>query len=666
MVNELATFLEQVLNRGSSSVRIAIPGALYARGTARATPMLEWPRLRLVVLFALAACATVPGQPRLSEEQTRLLELARETAIHYSASLPSFICEESVQRTEITGPFTTYSQLSIELTFDRGERYKLIAINGNRTQKSLDSIGGLISGGEFGSLLLRVFEPSAAADIEWKSWSTLRNHLTAVFTYRVPREGSHYLVGYRTDNGRLISAAAGYRGEVTLDAEVEPGRVLRLTADAYDIPKNLSILHSTMAVDYDFVDISGREFSLPVRAESHLERPRRDSRNVVKFINYRKFEVDSTLAFGLDKPPLNRFAPPLPATPVAAPVTISDPPVLSPPPAPTAAPVDLRIFTVPPPPPMPVAAPPTPVTTKPPNDIPTTTFRTTSQLAVVGFQVLSAKGQLIRNLKPDEIELREDGVPQKIALFEGGAGRAGTTPVDIALLFDCSRSVEVAGALDTNVFEQNILEEFENVRIAIYGFSDYLIRTTAPTRDAAALKKAADSVRTVTPGSTPLFGAIADTARDFGATARPVVRMMAILSDGESAFLGDGDRVGEAISAARESGIALYPVMLAKPAVTPDGLSAPTIAPTFSQSNLPSIAAFMDLAPATGGRALSGLMNTDVLPSIVKSLATQIRGSYVAGYYPVQSATPKPHKVEIVLLDKHRGQLYGGVRTVVH
>jgi hypothetical protein len=144
--------------------------------------------------------------------------------------------------------------------------------------------------------------------------------------------------------------------------------------------------------------------------------------------------------------------------------------------------------------------------------------------------------------------------------------------------------------------------------------------------------------------------------------------MMAILSDGESASIGDADksRDDEAISAARESGIALYPVILVKSAVTTDGVSAPAITPTFSQSNLPSISAFMDLAPATGGRGLSGFMNADVLPSILKSLATQIRGSYVAGYYPEQSAAPKPHKVEIVLIDKHRGQLFGGARTLVH
>jgi len=72
------------------------------------------------------------------------------------------------------------------------------------------------------------------------------------------------------------------------------------------------------------------------------------------------------------------------------------------------------------------------------------------------------------------------------------------------------------------------------------------------------------------------------------------------------------------------------------------------------------------LAPATGGRTLGGLMNTDVLPTILKSLATQIRGSYVAGYYPEQSASSRPHQVEIVLLDKKRGQLFGGTRTVVH
>ena len=208
----------------------------------------------------------------------------------------SFVCEESVQRTEIVGQrYVTSDKLSIELTFDRAERYKLTTINGSRTGKSLDSIGGLISSGEFGSLMLRIFQPSSAADFEWKSWSTLRNHRTAVFTYRVPRPRSHYIVGYRTDYGRWISAVAGYRGEVTVDAEVEPGRLLRLTAEAYDIPGKLRILRSTITVDYDFVDIAGREVSLPVRSETYFDRELHDSHNVVRFINYKKFEASRRL-----------------------------------------------------------------------------------------------------------------------------------------------------------------------------------------------------------------------------------------------------------------------------------------------------------------------------------------------------------------------------------
>jgi hypothetical protein len=55
--------------------------------------MVKLRRMRLVALLALAACFTVPAQPPLSDEQARLLELARETAIRYSASLPSFICD---------------------------------------------------------------------------------------------------------------------------------------------------------------------------------------------------------------------------------------------------------------------------------------------------------------------------------------------------------------------------------------------------------------------------------------------------------------------------------------------------------------------------------------------------------------------------------------------
>jgi len=644
--------------------------------------------MRLVALIlTVASLAVAPAQQPPVEEQQRILSTAREAALRYIAALPNFICTESVMRTERFGVRNvTADKLTIELTYTgRQERYKLTAINGNPTEKSLDSVGGLISGGEFGSLMLRIFEPSSAADFEWKGWSNLRKRRAAVFTYRVPRARSHYVLGYRAVDGSLVSATAGYRGEVFLDAEAELGRVLRLTAEADDIPKESGILRSFMAVDYDFVNVSGRSYALPLRAESALARPHREIQNLVTFVGYRKFEVESTVDFGSAPQPGGPIRPrspePLPVVtgsqnpelevpPPAAPPLISSPsrrfnsgesqsPAVSPPPP------AVSVEAVPEP-----ARPKTPEfetpgTSPSPPAAPPVTFRTTSQLALIGFQIISKKGQLIRDLKPEEIELREDGVPQKIAVFEGGAGRARTIPVEVALLFDCSLSVEVAGALNTRVFQQNILDEFENLTVAIYGFSDSLVRATKPTRDPAILKKAADSVRTITPLNTPLFGAIADTARDFGSGGGTAIRMMAILSDGESYWPGDLERTEEAVRAARESGISLYPVMLAKSAVTETrlGVTAPV---AVHPARVESASDFTGLASATGGRSLSELMNTDVLPSVLRSIATQIRGSYVAGYYPPSSPTPKPHNVEVVLRPKNRGRIYGGIRTVVH
>src|ERR1700678_2044007 len=105
-------------------------------------------------------------------------------------------------------------------------------------------------------------------------------------------------------------------------------------------------------------------------------------------------------------------------------------------------------------------------------------------------------------------------------------------PVEISLLFDCSASVERIAAMSSRVFRDNLLDEFPNASIAIYGFSDNLVRFARPTRDSAALKKAMDLVAAIPKGDTPLFGSIADTVRDAATTGANVVRMLVVFSHG--------------------------------------------------------------------------------------------------------------------------------------
>jgi hypothetical protein len=103
------------------------------------------------------------------------------------------------------------------------------------------------------------------------------------------------MLGRRNVSGSMVEMAAGYHGEVFLDSEAN--RVLRLTAGADDIPKESGILQSSVEVDYDFIDVAGRSYLLPSRSEAHMERPYRQIGNVVSFVDYRKFETDSTISF---------------------------------------------------------------------------------------------------------------------------------------------------------------------------------------------------------------------------------------------------------------------------------------------------------------------------------------------------------------------------------
>jgi len=132
------------------------------------------------------------------------------------------------------------------------------------------------------------------------------------------------------------------------------------------------------------------------------------------------------------------------------------------------------------------------------------TFRVQTDLTLVRFQVTPAKGQFLTDLRPEEFEILEDGVSRKIALFEGGRFYPRKVPLEITVLFDCSGSMDAADILNTKVFEKNLLEEYENVSVAIYGFSEELVRLTQPTRDGRLLAKAMTAALGVRRGSTPL------------------------------------------------------------------------------------------------------------------------------------------------------------------
>jgi hypothetical protein len=249
-----------------------------------------------------------------------LLDETRQTALNYSKWLPDLLCTEVVHR-QMEG--ASVGSLKAQVTyFQRKESYK----------PPLDHLAGAVSQGEFGSLLRWIFEPDAKAEFERIGKDRVERRPVTVYRYRVPEANSRMEL-------RALSHAAfvGFHGSIYVDDA--NAMVLRLTAES-EPPAGFSITASYIEVEYDWAKIGGKEFLVPVRAETRMTeravRPplppvkikskapgscieceppgvpdfKRDPvpgvetethyRNRIEFRDYRKFTVDATFKPGTD------------------------------------------------------------------------------------------------------------------------------------------------------------------------------------------------------------------------------------------------------------------------------------------------------------------------------------------------------------------------------
>ncbi len=252
--------------------------------------------------------AYVPPPPPSSEEQSRIIDDVRANALTYTDSLPDYICSQVTRRfIDPTGHESWHATdvILAKLTyFEHKEDYKLITVNNTvTTDKPYTSVGGAISQGEFGSMMRGLFDPQSNADFRWHGWTTLRGHVSYVFSYVVPLDHSQYTIEYHettTDKGWKITAA--YHGSIVVDKATN--RVLRIRLEAENIPADFPVRQSTEVLDYDFIKISDQEFLLPVAAEFRSLAGHTSARNLVEFRNYRKFSTDTKFSFeDADAPP---------------------------------------------------------------------------------------------------------------------------------------------------------------------------------------------------------------------------------------------------------------------------------------------------------------------------------------------------------------------------
>jgi hypothetical protein len=238
--------------------------------------------------------------PPSPEEQKRILEEVREYALNYTKRLPDFICVQVTRRYADPSGLEFWRKLDTVTArvsyFEQKEDYKVILLNDRPVDLTMDDVGGSTSTGEFGTLLREIFEPETEATFRWSRWGRLRGRLTHVYEYRVRRDKSKWTITWE----RKLSVVPAYQGLVYVDHDSL--QVLRVTLQALEIPPDFPIQEAGTVLDYDYVDIAGREYLLPLKFAMRMRQGRLLVKNDVEFRMYRKFGAEAVIKFETPEP----------------------------------------------------------------------------------------------------------------------------------------------------------------------------------------------------------------------------------------------------------------------------------------------------------------------------------------------------------------------------
>ena len=186
--------------------------------------------------------------------------------------------------------------LQIRLSyFQQKEKYTVVLANNAVVNKDYEQMGGSKSFGEFGSMLREIFEPSTEARFEWDHWGTLRGKRVMAFAYHVSQSRSQYRLVVEDAKLSIITA---YRGLVEVDPDTHV--VMRVSTIAENIPPDFPIRKAEDVLDYDFQELSGHTFLLPLKSQVLMSGGEVLTRLDEEFRLYRKYTAEAEIKYDTD------------------------------------------------------------------------------------------------------------------------------------------------------------------------------------------------------------------------------------------------------------------------------------------------------------------------------------------------------------------------------
>lgn len=261
-----------------------------------ATASLPLPKIVPVIDQPVTKLIPAPS----AAEQQKLMEALREYALNYDKTLPDFLC------TQVTRRFYDPSGLEYWVSadtitaklsyFQHKEEKKVLFVNNQYKDIDWEKLGGASSTGEFGDMLREIFESSTQATFQWERWGTLRGKRNHVIRYSVQQSNSKWAIVYE----KSMTIRPAYTGLIFADANT--GLITRVTLEALDLPASFPVQVAKNQLDYDYAEISGSTYLLPLRAEVRMREGRMLIRNDIEFRNYRKFGADTSITFDTPEP----------------------------------------------------------------------------------------------------------------------------------------------------------------------------------------------------------------------------------------------------------------------------------------------------------------------------------------------------------------------------
>ena len=260
------------------------------------------------------------------------------------------------------------------------------------------------------------------------------------------------------------------------------------------------------------------------------------------------------------------------------------------------------------------------------------TIHVAVNLVLVDATVKTKAGQIMADLKKDDFEVREDGVAQKIEIFN-----RDELPLDVALVLDLSDSIgPFLGPLrDAATVALAALKP--NDQVALFTFASEAEMRTPLTREK---NKIADQIATFDArGATNINDGIF-VAAEYLLKAPPMGRRVIILISDDVGTDAGGQGTRDIVTEAIASDAVLYNLKI-------PGYNPPST--MWHSAMTPGLVNIHKVMEATGGE-LFDVQDVAHLDSVFSALIQRIKTRYTLGYYTMANgAEGRPHKLDVRL-----------------